>query len=288
MSSEPINAEKPPIGHSPVALTIAGSDSSGGAGIQADLKSFAAHGVYGASVITSVTAQNTRGVTDVFHLPGDIISAQIQAVFTDLNIQAVKIGMLGNEEIIEAVAKGVEAYCSVPVILDPVMVATSGDLLLEPGAKKALVAKLFSTASLITPNLHEAANLLDETQATTRAQMEAQAKALLSLKTQAVLLKGGHNPLVEGGQRYALDMLAVAGEQNIETYQSPYIETKNTHGTGCTLSAAIAANIAKGTPLKSAIQKAKMYLSSCLAAADQMKIGAGPGPVHHFWDYSAP
>jgi hydroxymethylpyrimidine/phosphomethylpyrimidine kinase len=272
-------------GQLPAVLTIAGSDSSGGAGIQADLKTFTALGVYGASVLTALTAQNTRGVTAVHTPPAEFVVAQIAAVFDDLRIAAVKTGMLANAGIVAAVATALAGHPSVPVVVDPVMVATSGDSLLEPDAVAAVRTKLIPCATLITPNLPEAAALLGAKIADTLAEAEAQARALLSLGSKAVLVKGGHRQGVE-----AIDILATA-DGRIEHIGAPWIVTQNTHGTGCTLSAAIAALLARdeaaasdGAALLNAVRGAKSYLTSALEAGADMKIGRGHGPVDHLFE----
>jgi len=258
-----------------IALTIAGSDSSGGAGIQADLKTFAALGVYGASVITALTAQNTRGVTAIHDVPAGFIAAQIDAVFTDLDVRAVKIGMLSQVAAIEAVADGLDRHAAHNVVLDPVMVATSGDRLLAANAVAALRARLIPRALVITPNLPEAAALLDRPVACDEAAMEAQARALLALGPQAVLIKGGH-----GKTRESVDLLVDAG--GVTRLSAPRIATRNTHGTGCTLSSAIAAGLARGLDLASAARAAKAYVTDAIAGADVLEVGHGHGPLHHF------
>ncbi|MFD0915837.1 bifunctional hydroxymethylpyrimidine kinase/phosphomethylpyrimidine kinase [Pseudahrensia aquimaris] len=259
-----------------IALTIAGSDSGGGAGIQADLKTFSALGVYGTSVLTALTAQNTQGVSAIHDVPADFITAQIDAVFSDIDVDAVKIGMLSQVATIEAVAKGLREHQPKSIILDPVMVAESGDPLLAESAVSALVTHLFPLADLITPNLHEAARLLGCDMANDRSAMEEQAQALISLGAKAVLLKGGH---AEG--KDASDVLLIAGQEPV-WLTAPFVDTKNTHGTGCSLSSAIAAECAKGTNLVEATQAAKSWLSQAIAHADSLSIGKGAGPVHHF------
>ncbi len=258
-----------------IALTIAGSDSSGGAGIQADLKTFSALGVYGASVITALTAQNTKGVTGIHDVPPDFITAQIDAVFDDLDVRAVKIGMLSQVSAIEAVAEGLDRHAAQNIVLDPVMVATSGDKLLAANAVDALRKLLIPRALVITPNLPEAAALLDGTIAHDEAAMEKQARALLALGAQAVLIKGGHGTSTE-----SVDLL-VDGD-GVTRLTAPRIATENTHGTGCTLSSAIAAGLAKGRDLPTAAREAKRYITDAIAAADTLAIGQGHGPVHHF------
>lgn len=260
----------------PIALTIAGSDSSGGAGIQADLKTFSALGVYGASVITALTAQNTKGVRAVHGAPAAFITAQMDAVFEDLDIRAVKIGMVGTEAAIIAVADGLERWRARPVILDPVMVATSGDVLLNPGAERALQERLFPLAQLVTPNLREAARLLESDVARNEREMQAQARALCQQGAAAVLLKGGH----ESGPE-AVDILVMGDE--VERLAAPRVATKDTHGTGCTLASAIAAYMARGETLRDAVAGAKAYLTHALRAADELAVGHGAGPLHHFW-----
>lgn len=257
-----------------IALTIAGSDSGGGAGIQADLKTFSALGVYGASVIVALTAQNTRGVTHVHDAPPESVAAQIDAVYSDMPVAATKIGMLSRVETIEAVAERLD-YWGKPVVLDPVMVATSGDRLLREDAVAALKARLFPKAIVVTPNLLEAAALLGEEVAGSETAMQAQAERLLALGPQAVLMKGGHGDGAE-----AVDLLVTAG--GVTRLAAPRVATRSTHGTGCTLSAAIAAGLAKGLPLAEATSEAKAYLTAALRHADAMRVGHGRGPVHHF------
>ncbi len=263
----------------PVALTIAGSDSSGGAGIQADLKTFAALGVYGASVITALTAQNTREVTAVQPVPADFVTAQLEAVFADIEIAAVKIGMVADTAIIDAIAAELTRLApglvTKAVVLDPVMVATSGDQLLASDAVGALKAKLIPLATIVTPNLPEAAHLLDEEIARSAAAIEAQGRRLLALGSSAVLMKGGHG---EGPE--SADTLITAN--SVETLSAPRIATRNTHGTGCSLSSAIAAGLAKGEDLASAVRNAKAFVSAAIAAADRFSVGRGHGPIHHF------
>ena len=258
-----------------IALTIAGSDSGGGAGIQADLKAFSANGVYGASVITALTAQNTLGVQGIHDVPPAFVAQQIDSVFSDLAIDAVKIGMLSQAPVIIAVAEGLVRHRARNIVVDPVMVATSGDRLLSLDAIAALKQHLFPLASIITPNLHEAAALLDMSVASTEAEMQAQGEALLDLGVAAVLIKGGH-----GDGPAAVDLLLT--QNGGARFASPRIPTRNTHGTGCTLSAAIAAGLARGANLKDAVASAKAYVSATIAAADRLGIGHGHGPTHHF------
>lgn len=259
----------------PIALTIAGSDSSGGAGIQADLKTFAALGVYGASVITALTAQNTKGVTGIHGVPAEFVTAQIDAVFADLAVGAVKIGMVALPPVIDAIAAGLKRWSPQHVVLDPVMVATSGDRLLAAEAVDALRTRLVPLASIITPNLPEAADLLGEPMARDQAAIEGQGRRLLKLGCKAVLIKGGH-----GDGADSTDYLCTA-EGSI-ALSARRIATKNTHGTGCSLSSAIAAGLAKGDAMEVAVRNAKAWLTTALAAADRFSVGHGHGPVHHF------
>src|SRR6266550_6871526 len=259
----------------PIALTIAGSDSSGGAGIQADLKTFAALGVYGASVITALTAQNTRGVSGIHQVPADFVTAQIDAVFGDLEVKAVKIGMVAELATIDAIAAGLDRWSPKHVVLDPVMVATSGDRLLAADAVEALRTKLVPRASLITPNLPEAAALLDEPIASNEAAIESQGRRLLAMGCPAVLIKGGHGQGAE-----SIDYM-IEGN-GVVALAAPRIATKNTHGTGCSLSSAIAAGLAKGENMVTAVRQAKTWISAAIAAADRLGVGHGHGPVHHF------
>lgn len=258
-----------------IALTIAGSDSGGGAGIQADLKTFSALGVYGASVITALTAQNTKGVSAIHDAPADFVTAEIDAVFSDLTVNAVKIGMLSRIDIIAAVAQGLQKWKPPFVVLDPVMVATSGDRLIRADASAAIVSELFPRVTVITPNLAEAATLLDRATATNEAEMQTQGEALLAMGAQAVLMKGGH-----GTSDESVDLLITPS--GTKRYSARRVNTKNTHGTGCTLSAAIAAGLAKGMTLDHAVAAAKSYVTAALEASSTLHIGHGSGPVHHF------
>jgi hydroxymethylpyrimidine/phosphomethylpyrimidine kinase len=259
----------------PIAVTIAGSDSGGGAGIQADLKTFAALGVYGASVITALTAQNTQRVSGIHDVPAEFVTAQIDAVFSDLAVAAVKIGMLSRAPVIAAVAARLDRWKAPNLVLDPVMVATSGDRLLAPDAIDALTRELLPRACVVTPNLPEAAALLDTAVAASETEMEAQAKGILALGARAVLLKGGH-----GAGDESVDLL-LDGTAVIRL-TARRVATRNTHGTGCTLSSAIAAGLAKGRDLATAVSEAKDFVTAAIAAADRLAIGAGHGPVHHF------
>ena len=264
----------------PVALTIAGSDSSGGAGIQADLKAFSALGAYGMTVIVALTAQNTMGVTDVLPIPADFVAAQLEAVRSDVRIDAVKVGMLASAELANTVKIGLEKLCAdqpdLPIVLDPVMVATSGAKLLADDAIAA-VKELFPIASLITPNLPEAAELLGTIPAVNIAQMKEQAVALRELGAQQVLVKGGHSSGMD-----ATDIF-VDSKGAVHVMTAPRIDTVNTHGTGCSLSSAIAALRPQKETWNEAIDEAKQWLSGALAQADSLEIGQGSGPVHHFY-----
>ena len=258
----------------PIALTIAGSDSGGGAGIQADLKTFAALGVYGASVLTALTAQNTKGVFAVHEVPAEFIAAQMDAVFSDLAVSAVKIGMLGSAAAIAAVAAGLRRHRPPNVVLDTVMTASAGGKLLRDDAVDSLRA-LIAQARLVTPNLPEAAILTGATLARDEEEMYAQAHKLLALGAGAVLIKGGH-----GSGPESVDIL-VEGTSRTQ-FAVPRIETRNTHGTGCTLASAIAAGLARNLLLVDAVRQAKAFVTAALEAADRLEIGSGPGPVHHF------
>lgn len=259
----------------PIALTIAGSDSSGGAGIQADLKTFSALGVYGASVITALTGQNTRGVSAIHDVPDDIIAAQMDAVFSDLAVGAVKIGMLSRPGAIRTVAEGLARHNARPIVLDPVMVAASGARLLSDDSLASLTALLLPAADVVTPNLPEAAALLGAGQAGSEEEMRAQGEALLALGARAVLMKGGHG---EGAD--SVDVLVTPA--GVARFSAPRHASRNTHGTGCTLSSAIAAGLARGATLPEAVAAAKAYITGAIAAADVLDIGHGHGPVHHF------
>jgi hydroxymethylpyrimidine/phosphomethylpyrimidine kinase len=259
-----------------IALTIAGSDSSGGAGIQADLKTFAALGVYGASVITALTAQNTQTVTAIRDVPADFVAAQIDAVFSDLDVGAVKIGMLSQVAAVEAVAAGLDRHSAKNIVLDPVMVAASGSRLLVLDAVARLRSLLIPRVLIVTPNLPEAAALLDTQPARDEAEMETQARALAKLGARNVLIKGGHG---EGAE--SVDLLV--GPSETIRLAAKRIATGNTHGTGCTLSSAIAAGLAKGLDLKASVQAAKAYVTAAIAGADALQVGHGRGPLHHFY-----
>lgn len=256
------------------ALTIAGSDSGGGAGIQADLKTFSALGVYGTSAITAITAQNTRGVFAVEAVSPAVVMAQIAAVLDDIPPQAIKIGMLASPEIVAAVAAAIERYRG-PIVLDPVMVAKSGDALLAEEAEVALIERLLPRADVLTPNLPEAARLLGRAPAGDAEETEAQGRALLGLGARAVVMKGGH---AEGPT--CIDRLVTA--TGVVALEQPRLITRNTHGTGCSLSSAIAAELAQGASVMDAVRRAQAWLHGAIRAADGLGIGNGHGPVHHF------
>ncbi len=261
----------------PIAVSVAGSDSSGGAGIEADLKTFSALGVYGACIVTAVTAQNTKGVSAIHAVPADIVTAQIDAVFSDLDVGATKIGMLVNASIVEAVGAALGRRASRNVVLDPILAASTGAELLRADALDAL-RLLIPKARVFTPNLFEAAALLEVPMAQDEGEMRAQAEKLLALGASAVLIKGGH-----GGGVESVDLLVEA--ESCARFAAPRIATKNTHGTGCTLASAIAAGLAKGLSLNEAVGEAKGYVTAAIAAADRLHVGAGHGPLHHFFKW---
>jgi len=261
----------------PIALSVAGSDSSGGAGTEADLKTFSALGVYGACVVTALTAQNTKGVSAIHAVPADIVAAQIDAVFSDLDVGATKIGMLATASIVEAVTAGLTRHSTRNVVLDPILAASTGAELLRADALDAL-RLLIPKARVFTPNLFEAAALLEVPMAQDEAEMQIQAEKLLTLGAQAVLIKGGH-----GGSAESVDLLVKS--DGCTRFAAPRVATKNTHGTGCTLASAIAAGLAKGLSLNQAVHEAKDYVTAAIAAADRLKVGAGHGPLHHFFKW---
>jgi hydroxymethylpyrimidine/phosphomethylpyrimidine kinase len=263
--------------HTPIAMTVAGSDSGGGAGIQADLKTFAALGVYGCSAITSLTAQNTQGVQGVLPISSAFVQAQITSVLSDIPVGAIKTGMLATAEIISAVADSLAAN-DIPLVLDPVMVATSGDRLLAEDAIKTLITRLIPRARILTPNLLEAAALLSAPVACSMTEMEQQARHLLAMGAQAVLVKGGH-----GFGEESTDLLLT--DTSMELFSAKRIATRNTHGTGCTLASAIAAGLAKQLSLRDAVAEAKIFLHNALLHSDELTIGHGSGPVHHFYKF---
>lgn len=257
-------------------LTIAGFDGSGGAGIQADLKTFSALGCYGTTALTALPVQNTLGVKSVYSLTANCVREQIEAILEDISIDAIKIGMLHRQEIIEAVASTLSIIKSIPIVLDPVMVAKSGDDLLLPDAIETMQMLLFPLVTVLTPNLLEASKFLDR-KISTPQEMEEGAKALLERGPQAIVIKGGH---LQGDCR---DCLVLRNHNSeIQWLTEPRIATKNTHGTGCTFSAAIAAFLARGSSIVDAVKKSKLYLTQAIQAGAQITIGKGNGPVHHF------
>jgi len=261
----------------PIVLTIAGSDSGGGAGIQADIKAISATGSYACSVITALTAQNTLGVDGIYPVDADFVSQQLDSVFSDLAVSAVKVGMLADSEVICAVAEKLRQYQPKHLVVDPVMVATSGDLLLQQSAIETLKSELLPLASVITPNLPEAAALTGSPLPQTEAEMITLTDKLRQLDTPSVLLKGGHLD----NESDSTDLLIQAN--TVSRLSQKRVNTQNTHGTGCTLSSAIASYLAQGHSLENAVQSGKEYISQAIAHADQLSIGKGHGPVHHFF-----
>ncbi|WP_104400401.1 bifunctional hydroxymethylpyrimidine kinase/phosphomethylpyrimidine kinase [Vibrio penaeicida] len=261
----------------PIVLTIAGSDSSGGAGIQADIKTISVTGSYACSVVTALTAQNTHGVASVHSVPAEFVAQQLDAVFSDLNIVAVKVGMLSNTDIIYAVADQLRAYKPKFLVVDPVMVATSGDTLLESKAVDALKKELFPLATLITPNLPEAVFL-------TKTEFPSNEDEMLTL-ADALKLSGARNALLKGGHlkedESSTDLLITP--ERVFRYSAKRHSTNNTHGTGCTLSSAIASYLAQGHALEKAVSMAKHYITKAIAHSDELEVGTGSGPVHHFY-----
>jgi hydroxymethylpyrimidine/phosphomethylpyrimidine kinase len=254
-------------------LSIAGSDPSGGAGIQADLKTFGACGVYGMAVPVALTAQNTRGVYGVSLVHPDFVRTQIEAVFDDVAVHAVKIGMVGDEKIAAAIADMLEEFKPPNIVLDPVMVASSGDSLMSAETVDVIKARLIPLAHVITPNIPEAEKLSRKAV----LDVEVAAEGLLSLGADAVLLKGGH---LKGAD--STDVLVHTG--GVESFSAERVLTANTHGTGCTLSSALAAYLAKGLPLVEAVSAAKDYVTGAIKGADRLGVGHGHGPLDHFWD----
>ncbi len=278
MASFSVANHKP---NTPIALSIAGSDPSGGAGIQADLKTFSAHGVYGCAVITALTAQNTLGVSGVWPVPVESVQQQVESVLSDVPVNTIKLGMLYSAEIIEVVARVLARFPNIPIICDPVMVATSGDALLDRNAVDVITKKIFPLATLVTPNLDEAAALLNENIAETSDQMKTQCERLLSMGCQAVLLKGGH---LREDESTDVMIHKTEGKFTQHVFSLPRIDTKNTHGTGCTLSSAICANLAKGVSLLDAVSGAKRYVTDAIKFSDRINIGSGNGPVNHLYE----
>jgi hydroxymethylpyrimidine/phosphomethylpyrimidine kinase len=260
-------------------LTIAGSDSGGGAGIQADLKTFAAIGCYGMSVITALTAQNTQGVTGIHAVPPAFATAQLEAVFSDIGADAVKIGMLFSSDLIRTVAAQLTKYRLANIVLDPVMVAQSGDKLLQDDAIEAIKQHLMPLAAVVTPNLPEAEVLLGQT-LSSRGQIRPAAKKLAELGSGSVLIKGGH---WQDGT--SADLLYLCREDRFVELAADRIATNNNHGTGCTLSSAIAAYLAKGKPIEEAVRAAKDYITEAIRAGARYELGHGHGPVHHFFEF---
>lgn len=257
------------------ALTIAGSDSGGGAGLQADLKTFEAHGVFGMSVVTALTAQNTHGVAAVHAVPPAFVTAQLDAVASDLPVGAVKTGMLATAEIVEAVADGIARWRLAPVVVDPVMVATSGDALLRADAVEAVCQRMVPLAAVLTPNAHEAA-VLAGFPVRTLADARRAAERLLADGPAAVLVKGGHLD----GEADAVDLLVTAAGE-VTVFRQPRLDTRHTHGTGCTYASAIAARLARGASLAEAVSVARGYLQEAIRRAPGL--GSGHGPTAHFW-----
>jgi hydroxymethylpyrimidine/phosphomethylpyrimidine kinase len=262
----------------PIVLSIAGSDPSGGAGIQADLKTFSALGAYGGAVLTALTAQNTRGVTGIHNVPAEFVGLQIDTVFADLRVDAVKIGMISTAEIARAVAASLRRAAARNVVLDPVMIAKSGHALLDPTAVAALREELVPLATVITPNLPEAGVLLGGEMPRTLAEMRDAVRALHRLGPASVYLKGGH---LDGDES---PDLFYDGSTTLEL-PAKRIATANTHGTGCTLSSAIAALIPQRPNVRRAVEEAKAYLTAAIAASDRLHVGSGRGPVHHFYEW---
>jgi hydroxymethylpyrimidine/phosphomethylpyrimidine kinase len=260
-------------------LTIAGSDSGGGAGIQADLKTFSAIGCYGMSVITALTAQNTRGVIGIHAVPPAFAVQQIEAVFTDIGADAVKIGMLYSAALIEAVADALKKLGARKIVLDPVMVAQSGDKLLQDDAVDAIKAHLMPLADVVTPNIPEASVLTGQALKNWK-DAERAAEILAESGSRSILIKGGH-----GAENKSTDLLFLARENRFIRLAAERIETRNNHGTGCTLSSAIAAYLAKGNDIEAAVQKAKTFMNGAIAAGARYQIGHGHGPVHHFFQW---
>ncbi|MFW6055206.1 MAG: bifunctional hydroxymethylpyrimidine kinase/phosphomethylpyrimidine kinase, partial [Thermodesulfobacteriota bacterium] len=260
-------------------LTIAGSDSSGGAGIQADLKTFSALGCYGMSVITALTAQNTTGVRGIHPVPASFVREQLQAVLDDLGADAVKIGMLFSAEIVQEVAGVLKKHEVRRIVLDPVMVAQSGDKLLEDRAAEAVQSELMPLASLLTPNLPEAEVLLRR-KIQDLKDMQAAARDLADSHCRAVLIKGGHLK-----EKQSTDLLYLRDEDRFVTLEADFIQTGNNHGTGCTLSSAVAAFLARGLDTETAVRRAKDYISAAIRAGARYRLGRGHGPVHHFFDF---
>ena len=259
----------------PNVLSIAGSDPSGGAGIQADIKAISANGAYAMAALTALTAQNTQGVAGISLVAPDFVAAQIRTVFADIHVDAVKIGMIATAEIAAAVADAMADHSDIPCVLDPVMIAKGGAALLADDAIANMRDCLLPMATVVTPNLPEVAHLLGQPVATTRDEMAAQAQALAAFGPRAVLVKGGHLACDDSPDVLFADGL-------MHWFEGARTQTQNTHGTGCTLSATLAAIMAKGVPLPAAVEQAKHYIAQAIEAADQLDVGHGHGPVHHF------
>ncbi len=266
------------ISSTPIVLTIAGSDSGGGAGIQADIKAISATGSYACSVITAITAQNTLGVSAIFPIPLEHVAKQLDAVFSDLNVVAVKVGMLADSDIINVVTNKIKQYQPTFLVVDPVMVTRNGDLLLQPSAIATLKSALLPMANIITPNLPEAALLVGCEIPQNEAQMTQMVSALRQLNEHAILLKGGYLTQDENSN----DLLILP--KQVHHLNAKRINTGNTHGTGCTLSSAIASYLAQGHALLPAVQRAKKYITKAISHADELQIGNGHGPVNHFFN----
>jgi len=260
-------------------LTIAGSDSGGGAGIQADLKTFAAIGCYGMSVITALTAQNTRGVTAIHAVPPPFAVEQMTAVFTDIGADAVKIGMLYSAELIETVTETLTKYSARNIVLDPVMVAQSGDKLLQDDAIQAIKDHLMPLADVVTPNLPEAEVLLGQ-KIESLEDMQRAARSLAQFGSRSILIKGGHLD-----ESKSTDLLYLTEEDRFVTLEAERVDSRNNHGTGCTLSSAIAAHMSRGSHIEDAVSKAKTFIQNAIRAGAAYKIGHGHGPVHHFFEF---
>jgi len=261
-------------------LTIAGSDSGGGAGIQADLKTFSALGCYGMSVITALTAQNTTGVTGIHPVPPSFAKEQIQAVLSDIGADAVKIGMLYSAELIETVARQLKKYNIKKIVLDPVMVAQSGDRLLQDDAIDALKRFIIPLADVVTPNLPEA-EVLTGQKLSGYDDMKEAARFIADYGCKSVLVKGGH---LEDAEE-SVDILYLTDEKRFLFFKDKFIKTMNNHGTGCTLSSAVAAYLAKGEGIETAVKKAKEYITKAIQAGAKYTLGKGHGPVHHFFQF---
>tara|TARA_R110001583_G_scaffold164893_1_gene317380 strand:- start:106 stop:912 length:807 start_codon:yes stop_codon:yes gene_type:complete len=259
----------------PCVLAVSGSDSSAGAGLQADLKTCSALGVYAATAVTALTAQNSLGVEKVESVSGPMVRQQMLSVLEDLSVSVIKIGMLGDAEVVEAVVKVLRDYPDIPVVLDPVLISSTGRLLLDLAGRELMIKQLFPLVTLLTPNVAEAAYLSGTSEAEVDADPESAVGLVAGLGVGAVLLKGGHRAGV-----YAEDLLWLGG--SLYRYSAPRQEVRNNHGTGCTLASAIAANLAKGLALPEAVAAGKTYLSRVLAAADRFELGRGCGPLNHF------